>query len=177
MVRQNSRASWLLWWRRFLSRLNPLKPLDHGDGAQTVNDRPLERPWRKRWDLLPKRSAGPGFTLADYQAARKRAREVARLTLGEELWAKLKRQGYLDVPSHITPGMTYRLRVGRRIEVRCRPGVKSPWSFDYLCINPTYPLHEEEFFAHLYLYVRDSEDIVRNVAAPQPWDQALGRTF
>jgi hypothetical protein len=168
---------WLVWWRRFLSRLNPLKPLDPGDATQATADRPLERPWRKRWDFLPKRSAGPGFTPADYLAARQRAREVARLTLGEELWAKLQRQGYLDVPSRITPGMTYRLRVGRRIEVRCRPGVKSPWPFDYLCINPTYPLPEEEFFAHLYLYVRDSEDIVQSVAAPQPWDQALGRTF
>jgi hypothetical protein len=25
--------------------------------------------------------------------------------------------------------------------------------------------------------VRDREDLVRRVAAPQPWDQALGRTF
>jgi hypothetical protein len=46
-----------------------------------------------------------------------------------------------------------------------------------LCINPTYPLPEEEFFAHLYLYVRDREEEVIRVAAPQPWDQRLGRTF
>jgi hypothetical protein len=25
--------------------------------------------------------------------------------------------------------------------------------------------------------VRDREDVVLRVAAPQPWDQALGRTF
>ena len=98
-------------------------------------------------------------------------------TLGEALWAQLQRQGYLDVPSTYQPGLTYRLRVGRRIEVRCAPGVRSPWSAPYLCINPTYPLPEEEFFAQLYLYVRDREDIVRRVAAPQPWDQPLGRTF
>jgi len=55
--------------------------------------------------------------------------------------------------------------------------VHSPWHYNYLCINPTYPLPEEEFFAHLYLYVRDREDIVVKVAAEQPWDQALGRTF
>jgi hypothetical protein len=90
---------------------------------------------------------------------------------------QLQRQGYLDVPSRLQPGLTYRLRVGRRIEVRCAPGVHSPWPFPYLCINPTYPLPEEEFFAHLYLYVRDREEHVRRVAAPQPWDQALGRTF
>jgi hypothetical protein len=47
----------------------------------------LERPWNH----LPKRSAG-----ADYAAARARAREVARATLGEALWAQLQRQGYLD---------------------------------------------------------------------------------
>ena len=106
-----------------------------------------------------------------------RAREVARATLGDALWAQLQRQGYLDVPSTRQPGLIYRLRVGRRIEVRCAPGVRSPWPSPYLCINTTYPLPEEEFFAQLYLYVRDREDLVRRVAAPQPWDQALGRTF
>ncbi len=45
------------------------------------------------------------------------------------------------------------------------------------CINPTYPLPEAEFFAHLYLYVRDREEEIIRVAAPQPWDQTLGRTF
>jgi hypothetical protein len=138
---------------------------------------PIERPWRRTWDHLPKRSAGADFTRADYAAARTRAREVARATLGEVLWAQLQHQGYLDVPSTRQPGLTYRLRVGRRIEVRCAPGVRSPWPTPYLCINPTYPLPEEEFFAQLYLYVRDREDLVRRVAAPQPWDQALGRTF
>jgi hypothetical protein len=46
-----------------------------------------------------------------------------------------------------------------------------------LCINPAYPLPEVEFFAQLYLYVRDREDEVVRVAAAQPWDQDLGRTF
>ena len=155
------------WWRRCRARLAGLAP-----GAP-----PLERPWRRTWDHLPKRSAGRDFTRADYAEARARAREVARATLGEALWAQLQRQGYLDVPSMLQPGLTYRLRVGRRIEVRCAPGVHSPWRAPYLCINPTYPLPEEEFFAQLYLYVRDREDLVRRVAAPQPWDQVLGRTF
>ncbi len=145
--------------------------------ATNATDAALERPWLRRWDHLPKRSAGPGFTPADYAEARRRAREVARTTLGEALWAELQDQGYLDVPSRRHPGLTYRLRVGRRIEVRCAPGARSPWRHDYLCINPTYPLPEEEFFAQLYLYVRDREDIILRVAAPQPWDQALGRTF
>jgi hypothetical protein len=137
----------------------------------------LERPWRRRWDHLPKRSAGPDFRRSDYEEARARAREVARATLGEQLWQQLEQRGYLELPSRCYPGVTYRLRVGRRIEVRCQAGVRPPWPQPYLCINPTYPLPELEFFSHLYLYVRDREDEIIRVAAPQPWDQSLGRTF
>jgi hypothetical protein len=158
-------------WRRLF------RPSAAADTPAFAIDTALERPWLRRWEHLPKRSAGFGFTAADYADARRRAREVARTTLGEDLWRRLQRQGYLDVPSRRIPGLTYRLRVGRRIEVRRAPGVRSPWRYDFLCINPTYPLPEEEFFAHLYLYVRDNEDRVLEVAAPQPWDQALGRTF
>jgi hypothetical protein len=86
-------------------------------------------------------------------------------------------QGHLDVPSKRYPGVSYRLRVGLRIEVVCAPGARSPWPYSYLCINPTYPLPELEFFAHLFLYARDREDMLIRVAAPQPWDQRLGRTF
>lgn len=138
---------------------------------------PLELPWQRRWGVFPKRSAGPGFTREDYRLARERGREVARLTLGEAAWEQVQRQGHIDVPSRRLPGITYRLRIGRRIEVICAPGVDSPWAYPYLCINPAYPLPEEEFFAHLYLYTRDHEDEIIRVAAPQPWDQALGRTF
>lgn len=137
----------------------------------------LERPWAQSWDRVPKRSAGPDFDRRDYAEARLRAREVARLTLGEDLWQQLQRQGYLDLPSRLFPGVTYRLRVGRRIEVRCQPGVRPPWPQPFLCINPVYPLPEEEYFAHLYLYCRDREEEIVRVAAPQPWDQELGRTF
>jgi hypothetical protein len=137
----------------------------------------LERPWNFRWDRLPKRSAGPGFGREDYRNARERAIEVARRTLGEAEWARLEDKGFLDVASRLHPGITYRLRVGRRIEVLRAPGVRSPWYYDFLCINPAYPLPEHEFFAQLYLYVRDQEDEILRVAAPQPWDQALGRTF
>ena len=137
----------------------------------------VEYPWRHRWDHLPKRSAGFGFSGRDYDAARARAEEIARLTLGDELWTRVQRDGYLDLPSGRFPGVTYRLRVGRRVEVRCAPGVRPPWRYPFLCINPTYPLPEAEFFAHLVLYVRDNEDALIRVAAPQPWDQRLGRTF
>jgi hypothetical protein len=134
-------------------------------------------PWRHRWDHLPKRTAGFGFTDREYEEARQRAEAVAESTLGPSLWAAVRRDGFLDVPSRFYPGLTYRLRVGRRIEVICAPGVRSPWIHRYLCINPTYPLPEAEFFAHLYLYARDQEELILRVAAPQPWDQALGRTF
>jgi hypothetical protein len=137
----------------------------------------VELPWRHRWDHVPKRTAGLGFSPGEYEAARRRAEAVAEATLGAALWQRLHREGHLDLPSRIYPGLTYRLRLGRRIEVRCAPGVHSPWPYDYLCINPTYPLPEAEFFAHLYLYVRDQEEEILRVAAPQPWDQALGRTF
>ncbi len=157
-------------WRR----LRGLPPDADDDPLATLT---VERPWRQSWDHLPKRSAGSDFSAADYAAARARAREVAQSTLGPARWEELQQQGYLDVPSGRFPGVTYRLRVGRRIEVRCAPGVRPPWRQRYLCINPTYPLPEEEFFAHLYLYVRDREDEVIRVAAPQPWDQQLGRTF
>jgi hypothetical protein len=162
-----ARSVWNAWWSRFRNWL----------AGEETEASGLERPWMRTWSHLPKRSAGSDFTRADYAAARTRAREVARSTLGDGLWAQLQCQGYLDLPSTIQSGLTYRLRVGRRIEVRCAPGVLSPWPYPYLCINPTYPLPEEEFFAHLYLYVRDREEHVRRVAAPQPWDQALGRTF
>ena len=154
------------WWR-WLARL----------WSARLPEGTIERPWLRNWDHLPKRSAGPGFSLADYAEARERASEVARTTLGDELYARLQRQGYLDLPSQLVTGMTYRLRVGRRIEVLCKRGITSPWPYDYLCINPTYPLPEEEFFAQIFLYVRDREDIILRVAAPQPWDQYLGRTF
>lgn len=155
---------------RRLWRRPPDVVLDDGTAA-------LELPWTRHWYHVPKRSAGPDFSRADYRAARANAREVARATLGDDLWTRLEEQGYLDLPSCTFPGVTYRMRVGLRIEVRCEPGVRAPWRFPYLCINPTYPLPEEEFFAHLYLYVRDREDEVIKVAAPQPWDQPLGRTF
>jgi len=150
----------------------------HGrDSVRDTSDVPLELPWTRRWHHVAKRSAGPDFRREDYRQARTNAREVARLTLGDALWEQAQRQGYLDIPSKRFPGVTYRIRIRRRVEVRCAPGVRAPWPFSYLCINPTYPIPDEEFFAHLYLYLRDREDEVIRVAAPQPWDQILGRTF
>ncbi|MCC7021786.1 MAG: hypothetical protein IT338_03110, partial [Thermomicrobiales bacterium] len=97
------------------------------DDLPSLEEEGLERPWRYRWDHLPKQSAGFGFTDRDYRAARTRAEEIARLTVGDEVWGRVKRSGHVDLPSRRYPGVTYRLRIGRRIEVRCEPGVQSPW--------------------------------------------------
>lgn len=165
---QAQSGAWNGWWNRQLGVLSE---------APEGNDAQLELPWRHRWDHLPKRTAGFGFTKHDYREATRRAEEVAMTTLGAAVWAQAQRQGFLDLPSRVYPGVTYRMRIGQRIEVRTEPGVHPPWQHPYLCINPTYPLPEAEFFAHLYLYVRDREEEVIRVAAPQPWNQALGRTF
>jgi len=162
------------------AKLGALRRWLWGSDFDADDDRaepPIERPWLQDWEWLPKRTAGPGFSRHDYREARARATEVARTTLGAEAWADLKRDGFLEIASRCFPGVTYRLRVGRRIEVRCSEGTPVPWPYPYLCINPAYPLPEEEFFAQLYLYVRDREEEVIRVAAPQPWDQLLGRTF
>lgn len=158
------------WFTR-LFRRSTMQPVADAAGAG------IELPWNRSWWHVPKRSAGSDFGRDDYRRARANAREIARATLGDQLWDQVERDGYLDMPSKLLPGITYRLRPGLRIEVQCAPGARSPWRFPYLCINPAYPLPEEEFFAHLYLYVRDSEPEVIRVAAPQPWDQPLGRTF
>lgn len=140
----------------------------------------LERPWLINWQWVPKRSAGPGFGPHDYARARARGAEVAHNTLGDESWEALRRQGYLDVRSRMLPGLTYRLRVGRRIQLlwdTLDDAMRSPWPYDYLCINPVYPLPAIEFTAQLYMYLRDAEDEIIRVAAPQPFDQLLGRVF
>ena len=122
-------------WRR-LSAFE-LAPTPGPEGAR--RDGPVERPWRYYWDHLPKRTAGADFSTRDYAEARQRAEEVARTTLGDELWHRLALDGHLDVRSRRYPGVTYRLRVGRRIEVVCEPGTRPPWPYPYLCINPDLP--------------------------------------
>ncbi|HEY3081588.1 MAG TPA: hypothetical protein VGM69_16985 [Chloroflexota bacterium] len=140
----------------------------------------VERPWLISWHAVPKRSAGPGFGPSDYARARERAELIARTTLGEEGWDRLRREGHLDLRSRIFDGLTYRLRVGRRVQLLWDDplqALRSPWPFEWLCINPTYPLPAAEFTAQLYLYLRDREEDVVRIGAPQPFDQALGRCF
>src|SRR5215210_6324653 len=81
----------------------------HNWAPDEVEDH-LELPWRYRWDHLPKRTAGFGFSTRDYRAAGLRANGIARLTLGDDLWHSLGRNGYLDLPSRRFPHVTYRRR-------------------------------------------------------------------
>lgn len=140
----------------------------------------IERPWLVSWHAVPKRSAGPGFGPSDYARAREKGERVAQLTLGDECWEQLRRGGHVDLRSRLFEGLTYRLRIGRRVQLvwdAPSQALRSPWPFEWLCVNPTYPLPAAEFTAQLYLYLRDREEDVVRIAAPQPFDQALGRCF
>lgn len=136
------------------------------------SDVALEFPWRRRH-----RGRGSGLSRRDEREARRRADKVARLTLGDDVWARLQRDGFLEVASGCYPGITYRLRPGSRIEVRGAPNVQRPWRYAYLCVVPAYPLPAVEFLVHLYLYLRDDEMAVLRVAAPQPLDGLDPWTF
>jgi hypothetical protein len=113
--------------------------------------------------------------------ARVRGREVARLTLGDAVWDQWCQQGYLDVRSTHIPGLTYRVRVGRRIQLLWDSPEAAryiPWpARGYLCLQPTYPLPAAEFAAQLVLYLRDREAEVIRVAVPQAADGPLRRVF
>jgi hypothetical protein len=173
-------ASWyssLTWIKRVFGRAGG----DQSSQSDSAGSQwELERPWLINWQWVPKRSAGPGFGPRDYARARARGTEIARATFGTEAWDQLRRHGYVDVASRRLPGLTYRVRVGRRIQLiwaSVEDAARSPWPYEYLCINPTYPLPAVEYTAQLYLYLRDREDEVIRVAAPQPFDQPLGRVF
>lgn len=94
---------------------------------------------------------------AERDLARARAREVARGVLGEQVWMHLERRGFVDVPSGRIPGRIYRLRPGRRVELR-ETDATAPSRF--MCVYPLYELPADEFLAQLYLYLRDREEHV-----------------
>lgn len=151
----------------------------HRPGGREPKAGEIERLWRLALWEIPY-VYGPLGARARARA-RMRGREVARLTLGDALWDQLCGQGYLDVRSTHIPGLTYRVRVGQRVQLlwdhpenaRC-----IPWpAHGYLCIQPTYPLPAVEFAAQLYLYLRDREPAVIRVAIPQAADGPVRRVF
>ena len=123
----------------------------------------VEWPWRYRWDHLPKRSAGFGFSGRDYDAARARAEEIAphprRRPLDARPARRLRRSPLGSLPRrHLSPAN----RTPHRGPLR-------PWSPASVAAavplhQPDLPLTEAEFFAHLYLYARDNEDELIRVA-------------
>lgn len=151
------------WWSRWVGTGRGGNP-DGGDEP----DESEERPWQQQ-----KGRRRSHRSQAEIEA---RAAEVAQRTLGTTAWMRLRVDGHLDIPSRCQPGLTYRLRVGHRLQLLWDSAShrrRSPWTFDYLCINPTYPLPALEFAAQLYLYLRDAEDEVIRVAIPQPTDGAI----
>jgi hypothetical protein len=139
----------------------------------------IERPWlTPSWQIPSIRQTGGARAV---RRAQQRGEQVARWTLGEELWERFCQQGYLDLRSPHIPGLTYRLRVGRRVQLLWdSPDAARliPWPYrGYLCINPTYSVPAVEFAAQLYLYLRDHEDIVIRVAIPQAADAPLRSVF
>ncbi|HLL51206.1 MAG TPA: hypothetical protein VK356_11110, partial [Thermomicrobiales bacterium] len=79
----------LAWLREGLDEPAESFELACGGNLPDAQSDEVERPWRYRWDHLPKRSAGFGFSSHDYDEARARAEEIARLTLGDEVWNRV----------------------------------------------------------------------------------------
>lgn len=146
--------------------------------STSPRDDELERPWL----TSGLRTWFPPVALTSLLNAEVRAKaaDVARRTMGDAAWEQLHNQGYLDVRSCCIPGLTYRLRVGRRLQLLWdSPEFReaSPWRFGYLCVNPTYPLPAVEFTAHLFLYLSESETQVVQVAVPQSEDGSVANVF
>ena len=140
--------------------------------CETAN---LIRPWASRgWPCM--------LSMAEQQEARARAMEVARLTVGEEVWAVFMRWGYIELPSAAEPGTCYRLRPARRVEIQV-DALTSLGRRDhrrtraYLCVYPTYELPAVEFLAQLYLRLRDDEQCVLATGRLQPGDGLIPNVF
>jgi hypothetical protein len=156
-----------------------LRPAEPDPSPASWRHRDVELPWFLRhWD---RRLSWQDLSATAVGQARQRGAEVARRTLGDSLWTQLRSQGYLDVRSSCIPGLTYRLRIGRRVQLLWATPEAArliPWPAQgYLCIQPTYPLPRAEFAAQLYLYLRDHEAEVIRVAIPQAADGPIRRVF
>ena len=85
----------LAWLRQGLDEPDGDIEVFGGSELPDAQSDAVEWPWRYRWDHLPKRSAGFGFSGRDYDAARARAEEIARLTLGDRKTALELLKSYL----------------------------------------------------------------------------------
>ncbi len=120
--------------------------------------------------------------LSSVERQEARASEVARRTLGADVWTAFMRDGYIDLPSAAEPRTHYRLRLARRVEIRAG-GLAASRSWDrgctraYLCVYPQYELPAVEFLAHLYLRLRDDEQRVLATGRLQPGDGPIPNVF
>lgn len=149
----------------------------HAWGAARRREGALIRPWL--WD-----EAETPLTKQDKAVARARAQEVARLTLGDDLWEQYRRLRCLEVPSRLYHGVRYIIRPGRRVEVLLDgrgsrlPPSRAAWrERPFLCVEPDYMLPADEFAAQLYIQLRDAEEYVISTAIPQPRDGAIRHVF
>jgi hypothetical protein len=161
---------------RFRNWLRSLRPASPRAAGEDWPERAGSRQDGERDDP----AAGPGGGAAAAAGAALGASEVARLTRGDELGDQLRQRGYLEVRPNQLHGLTYRVQVGRRVQLLWErsPGRRqSPWPYDYLCITPTYPLPAEVFAAQFYLSLRDREEEVIQVGIPQPHDDRISHVF
>jgi hypothetical protein len=117
----------------------------------------------------------------EMEQARARAAEIAVRTLGAA-GATLCGQGFLDVASGLYPGVCYRVRPGRRIEIMTprarRHETAWPWgSHRYLCVIPRYELPAVEFAAQCVLHLTADEAAILRTGNFLPADGPISNVF
>ncbi len=126
----------------------------------------VEVPWRGAFPPDP----------TEAHHVRDREAAVLEATLSPSDVEQLRIDGYLEIASAIHAGRVYRLRPGRRIEVRC-PSDHDQCPVTYLCVLPTYPLPAGEFLAHTAVYLRGAEGRVLSTGRWMATDAAIPNTF
>ncbi len=133
-------------------------------GPATVKG--VEVPWRGAFAPDP----------TEVQHVRRREAAVVETTLSPADLHQLQLQGYLEIASALHDGRVYRLRPGRRIEVRC-PEDHPQCPLAYLCVLPSYPLPAGEFLAQMAVYLRGAELRVLSTGRWMATDASIPNTF
>lgn len=130
---------------------------------------------RQAWRALLAHTAAPhDFDPDDLppipeSEAERAARSLVRDTLPAETWRALERDGYLDLPSTLSPNRGYRVHrdpVENRTEEWTRATEEDPWAFsERLCVIPDQPGYPpgDHFLTH-YLWLLTDEAEFRRVA-------------
>lgn len=99
--------------------------------------------------------------VADTPAAR--AEQLLQRVMGDEQFRRFRAEGYLDLPSRLRPGRTYRLDTAGNLSYR-DPG--EPGFMTSLCVQPVQPVPRDDQVAMRYLLVTSDEKELLNVANP-----------